>query len=60
MDKATANALHELAATGRLGDDSIEAVRKARGVEVDPATGLEVEAGKTDDGKADAKPAGSK
>lgn len=54
MDKSTAQALHELATTGRLSDDSTEAVHKALGVHVDDDSGLTVpdDAKAADDGKS--------
>jgi hypothetical protein len=50
METSTAQAIHELATTGRLTDESTEAVHKALGLHVDEDSGLVVA-----DDKAEAK-----
>jgi len=60
MDKSSAQAIHELATTGRLSDETAEAVDKALGFEVDAESGLRVpkaEAKADDKADADAKAA---
>lgn len=62
MDKATAQALHELSANGRFSDESLDTIHKALGWETDEETGLTgpPTKGDDDDDKASSKSTAAK